>query len=917
MRLFHALRARLRLLVAGRDAEARMNEEMRFHVEMEAGRLVRDEGLAPDEALRRARLDFGYAEKYKEEMRSARGPGWLRDRGGLSLDLTLALRMLAKYPGLSAVAVVGMAVAIAIGAGAFGVLGAMMDPEIPLPEGDRIVAIQNADMRNPGNPDRYVLHDYAQWRTRLTRVRDVGAFGDDDRTLVLPDGNAHLVSVAQMSASGFRVARVAPLRGRPLLESDERRDAPPVLVITEEQWQQRFGGDPAIIGRQVKLGRTEHTVVGVMPTGFRFPVHHQYWVPLRVDPVDHEPGAGPALYVFARLAPGATMEEAQAEVSAIRPANPQAPPSIRTVVLPFAYPFAELDEPMTVVIMRGVQLAVGLLLVVVAVNVAILVYARTASRAGEIAVRTALGASRRRVIAQLFAEAFVMCAVAAALGLATARAALAITMHALLDPNKAQLPFWVEFGLTPGIVLYTVALALVASVIVGVLPALKATGRNVQAGLKELSARGSRMELGRTWTALIVAQVALAVAVLPFAGYMSWQALQRGSATAAYPSDQILRAWVDMQPADGMPGDAPPSQATYALFVRRVEQLVRRLEAEPAVRSVTFASHFPGLESYAKIEAENGGLRVVKRSSVDADLLRDFDVNVVLGRPLAASDVQAVPRRVVAAGDTLTEDATVALANPALAEWLRETGPVIGRRIRRVQQIPDGAGGKRLLEGPWVEIVGVMPDFTVQTDFDAADAKFYTPASLASVAGGLWGPSVNIAVRVRGADAAAFAPRFRAVAAEVDPALQLHALRTAASFMRENQRALWLTGLAVAIATGSVLLLSAAGIYAMMSFTVARRRREIGIRAALGASARRVLGGIFARASAQLGTGVLVGVALAALVDRLAGGSVLAGQRLLLLPLAAGTMLIIGLCAALGPARRGLAVQPTEALREE
>ena len=916
----HAARARLRLFLAPRSAEARMHDEMRFHVEMEAQRLQRVEGLDPVEARRRALVAFGGLDRYQEEMRDGRGLAWL---GGLALDLKLGLRMLRKHPGLSAVSVIGMAVAIAIGAGAFAAISAMLDPTLPLHEGDRVVAIQNDDAKRPGNPERQMLHDFALWRGRLTTVRDLGAYTAERRTLVLRDGSADLVAVAHITASGFRVARVAPVLGRALLDEDERAGAPPVLVIAHEEWQRRFGGDPGVIGRAVRLGSTDHIVVGVMPAGFRFPLNHRFWTPLRLDPADYEPGSGPALHLFGRLADGATMEAARAELAAVGPADAARRPHLRPQVLPYTHPHVDVDDPGTALAFRGITLAISLLLVVVAVNVSALVYARTAARVGEIAVRTALGASRRRVVGQLFAEALVLSGIAAAIGLSIAGVGLKVGMDFVRRALDGELPFWLDVGLSPGVVAYAAGLAVLAGVIVGVAPALKVTGKRVHSGLQQLSSRGSRMQLGRTWTLLIVAQVAVAVAVLPYAGYVAVESLRRGTAAPAYPIDEILRAWVAIERMEAPPTAeaAAHDSLANALLVRRAAELVRRLKGEPGVAGVTFASAFPGEERFGRVEVEGGdGREATRISRTDPDLLDVLGVPVVAGRRLAPSDVRADAgtSAVRDGGSPLDhEEATTALVNGVLAERMGATGGVLGRRVRVVRRTwDDETGEERVEKGPWLEVVGVMPDFTVQSDIDdPADAKLYLPASLAGVVSG--GRAVNVAVRLRGTSAPAFAARFRAVAAAVDPALQLHDMRSAADLHWRDQQGLRLMGIAVAAVTLSVLLLSAAGIYAMMAFTVTRRRREIGIRAALGADPRRVLGGIFARAAAQLGTGVLVGMLLAGLIALATDGTHLTGERLLLLPLAAAGMLVIGLLAALGPARQGLAVQPTEALREE
>ena len=221
-------------------------------------------------------------------------------------------------------------------------------------------------------------------------------------------------------------------------------------------------------------------------------------------------------------------------------------------------------------------------------------------------------------------------------------------------------------------------------------------------------------------------------------------------------------------------------------------------------------------------------------------------------------------------------------------------------------------GVVELEKGPWLEIVGVVPDFTVQFDFDLSDPKVYLPLEIVEAYSG-----VTLVVRVRDGTAPGFAERLRAIAAGVHPALQLHELRRADEAQWEAQQALLGMALVIVGVTASVLLLSAAGIYAMMSFTVAKRRNEIGIRTALGAEPRQILSGIFARASVQLVAGLVTGLVLAVALDRAVGGGPLAHGGIVLLPIVAAVMLAIGLTAAVGPARRALSVQPTEALREE
>ena len=888
--LWHGLRRR-------DDVEADMAEEFRHHLELRAEDLVRS-GLTPAEAARRARIEFGHVEGHREDARASRGIAFLDQTGFSWLDVKLGARMLRKYPGLSIVSVLGMAVAIAVGAGFFAFISSMLDPTLPLPAGESIVYLQNSTS-NPGNPDRRVLFDYGVWREELESVRDVSAFTIDSRTLVVPRGAIEPVTVVRMSASGFRVAGVSPLLGRPILEEDERAGAAPVLVIGYEEWHTRFDADPAVLGRNVRLGSTVHTIVGVMPEGFRFPISNRYWIPLNVASIAHGPARGPSVHVFGRLASGATLDQAQTELTTVgrrmAAAYPESHAQLRPVVLRYTHAFFDIESPAMALAMHALKLVVSLLLVVVAINVAVLVYARTVARTGEIAVRSALGASRRRVVTQLFAEALVLSGTAAAIGLAVAGGGLVLFRRFLQQSIGGELPFWWDPRLTPGLILYVTGLAVLAAVIVGVLPALKVTGRQLQANLQQISARGSQMQLGRTWTALIVTQVGIAVAALPFTLFIAGSALQRSTTQVAYPADEIVRGWLTLEGWR----DAATSEDTVQLaildarFRESAARLFARLEAEPSVAAVSFAT-----PRYTLLELEDGSQATVSAiaTRVGGDHFGVHQVRVENGR-----DFTDAERR---------QGANVAIVDRVLAERIGQ-GSAIGKRIRRAA-IPASSFTEGAEAGPWLEIVGVVPDFTLQPDFDPEDPQLYLPVPLEAAP-----MDVNFSVRVHGTEAAPFSRRLGELAAGVDPALQLDRVRSAADIDRDVQISLKYLALIVLAVTASVLLLSAAGMYAMMSFTVARRRREIGIRSALGATPRRVLSGVFARAAGQLGLGILVGLLISAGIDRAVGGGPFVGKGVLLLPGVALLMMLIGLLAALGPARRGLAVQPTEALQSE
>src|SRR5687768_17169910 len=364
MRVLHALRTRLRLLVAHRAAEARMNDEFGLHIEMETDRLVRDRGLHPDEAKRHALAAFGGLENHKEALRSDRGLAWL---AGMSLDLKLGFRMMRKYPGLTVVGVLGMAVAVAIGAVSFGIIYNLVGNSIPLEDGDRIVAIQNLSGGSDNEGRATHLHDLDVWRRELRAVEALGAYRTVDRNLITPRGRPEPVRVAEMSASGFRIARVPPLSGRYFNEDDEQRGAVPVVVIGYSVWQSRFGGERDVIGRTLQLGATQHTVIGVMPRGFAFPINNRVWTPLRLHPSDFERGKAPSVEVFGRLASNATIDNARTQLATIgqrlTAAYPATHEKVRPRILPYALMF--IDSPELAWALHAIQLLVSMLLVVI------------------------------------------------------------------------------------------------------------------------------------------------------------------------------------------------------------------------------------------------------------------------------------------------------------------------------------------------------------------------------------------------------------------------------------------------------------------------------------------------------------------------------------------------------------------------
>jgi putative ABC transport system permease protein len=816
----------------------------------------------------------------------------------LKLDLALAARMLIRHAALSAVAVLGITVAIAITVTMFTIVGEQLNPsELPLPGGDRIVALQKWDpARNEQRP--LVPADVVAWRERLATVRDIGAFRTVTKNLIVPPAVPEPIDIAEMSAAGFDVAGIAPALGRAIRQEDERAGAEPVVVIGYSEWLRRFGGDPDVLNTDVlnstvQLGGTRYTVVGVMPEGFAFPIQHAYWVPLRLDAISVTGNGAAPLSVFGRLAPGATLQSAQVEVTAVgdpaRVAAPDATPTgeaLRPRVMSYARQFSELEDPDNALGLQMGLFFVTILLIVISINIAVLVYARTAARQSEIAVRTALGASRGRIVAQLFVEGLVLAVLGAAAGLMFAPVALRQILEVL--PQEQPLPFWMRFDISAQTMASVVALTVVVAAIIGAIPAWKATGPRVQNRLRTLSAGGGGgMHLGRAWTALIIMQVAFAVALLPMVVVRMSELASEGTAPG-FAADEYLVARLSLEAETG------------SVFARRYREIEQRIADTGTVRAITFSSFAPGAEWTGLMRSETGAPDVpagVNRVSVN--FFDTFGVPILTGRNFTSADAAPQGRAMIV---------NRAFAN-AMVNGASTGANALGSRIRPVTD----AGGVQAFTGltdGWYEIVGIVDDFPESNSDVAPEPNVYLAIAPEAA------QTLTIALHLRAADAQPWGTRLQRMAADLDPALQVTNVALMGDVLRENQRTQRLLAAVLGVMTISVLLLSAAGIYAMMAFSVNQRRREIGIRLALGAGGRRILWTMFSRASVQLLTGAALGTAVIVLGDRAADGALMSGQAVLATSAVVLLITITGLLAALGPARQGLRIEPTEALRD-
>ena len=835
-----------------------------------------------------------------------------------SLDFKLGVRMLSRYPMLTVVGSLAMAVAIGIGAGTFEIITRVTDPPLPLPDGDRIVGLNYWDRVESGArlPSSY---DVLTWREELRTLEDVGAFRLVQRNLIVGEQLGDPVDAAEISAAAFRVAAVPPLLGRVLVNDDESPQSPAVVVLGNRVWKMRFGSDPAVIGRVVRLGATQATVVGVMPEGFAFPVRQHLWTPLRLRELPQEPGRGPLLRVFGRLAAGIELSEAQAELTTFGSrAAEQFPAQYRNMqpqVLPYAESF--LDIPPDFLVRAGIHsinVFGALFLMVVCGNVALLMFARAATRQREIVVRQALGAARSRIVMQLFAEALVLALIAAVLGLTATDFALKWTLAALSTEAEGW-PFWFEGGLSRTTLTYSIWLTFLAAVVAGVVPALKITRANVEVGLRQASAGAGGIRMGGIWTGVIVAQIAGTVLFTAVTYVVQRQAAGIASAKAAFPAEEYLGVRLEMDRDDRVEErDAPVDESFLRRYEATARELEQRMAADPQVAGATLAERLPLMPSGGGViefddagateSATDGGIAVTT-ATVDLDFFDVFQAPILAGRSFAAHDAGVGANTVV--------------VNQLFVEEILAGRNAVGRHIR--YSVEDSQAIRE--PGPWFEIIGVVrdlvpvPEAPLSLDIPAKPLVYHTLGSSPAPSYPLY-----LATHVRGGDPTSVLPALRRIAAEISPELRLTDIQRLDQGTSYDARA-W-TGFAnaIVIVSGIALVLSLAGIYAITSFTVSRRTREIAVRMALGAKVSNVVANVFRGPFLQVATGVAMGClmmgGLVALSLRDADVRVGTVTRHGALLLGYGTAMI-GVCAlaCLGPLLRVFRVEATDLLRDD
>ncbi len=817
---------------------------------------------------------------------------------GLLQDVRFAIRSLIKRPGFTAVAALTLALGIGANTTIFSLVHGILLKPLPYPGADRIVEIWNRWDDSP--QARLADPEFLAYREQGTSFEAMAAFGFGTANLT-GGGEPERLSAVWSSAGIFTVLGAEPVRGRFFSAEEDQPGGEAVAVVSHELWQRRFGGDPDLVGTAIQLDGVPVTVIGIAPAGVRPPSDHRrgtrtdVWYPLQLDAAD--PGSWGSHYLLAlgRLAPGVTLASAQAELdlavermkqTTMADANDAVnDPAFGVALWPVLDQIVGPVRPALLILLG----AVGLVLAIACANVANLMVVRGESRRHEIALRAAVGASRFQLLRQLLIESLLL----AALG-GVAGGILATWGHSLfLGLLPPEIPRLAEVAFDGNVLIFAVLVALATGLLAGFLPAIRTSGADLGAALRAGRGSGHGRDRGRLRNGLVISEVALAMVLVICAGLLIRSFWKLQGVDPGYRTDDVLTLRLEL------PGSAYPEDSDVAGFYDRLRHT---LAAIPGVESVGAVTHLPlamGRGDW-NFYPEDRVIAPGERSPrgdwqvVTPGYFETLGITVVEGRGPEDRDAVGAP--------------PVLIVNQSLAEKYWPDSSPVGVRAR--------LGGND--DNPHATIVGVVADIRYEGLDRPAVPEIYIPHAQAPDVMGR-GPARSLTLLLRAAGPEALMPTVRSEIAALDDDLPVADLRTLAQ-VRSGSMAL--SRVSMALLSGFAVLalvLGAVGIFGVVSYLVARRTREIGVRMALGARRQNVVGLVVGAGMRLALAGLAVGLVAAFALTRLLGSLLyaVAPADPATFATVALVLALVAFCASYLPARRASGIDPIEALRDE
>ena len=877
------LRVALRSIVRRRRVDEELDDEIRHHLERQIDEELKA-GLSPADAERAARKALGDIEQAKEQLRDARAGAWIDQ---LERDLRFGVRAMVRRPGFTCVAVSTIALGIGATTAIFSLADNVLFKPLPFPNADRLVSVWEARPALKRPRMEAAPLNYVDWQRESKAFESLAAYFFDATTLTA-SGTPERLPIAGVTPNFMSMLGVPPVVGRWFDNPDGTPGHTGVTILSYGLWQRRFGGDPGIVGRTIRLSDSPYTVIGVMPRGFQFPhTRVQAWIP-----VDYSHGGGIqsrtllALNVVGRLKPGVTVAQATTELGVIAERLARQYPENRSASS-FAVSLQDdlaRNSRTSFMLLLG---AAGMVLLIACANVAGLLLTRGASRDAEFALRTALGASRGQLVRQLLLEGILLSGAGAILGLLLATRSFDLLNTLIPDPLRGT----VSISLDLRLLAFSTSVALFTGIVFGLAPLRHAFQRDVR---PTLGARTrSTTAAGRRLRALVAAEVALGVVVLFSTALMLQTVLNLQRADIGFERQNVLTARIDLSQTD-----YPTPQHRLNFY----DELLERVNGIPTVVSAGLTTFLPYTETIGsaplRIEGRTDLLDVSRQvylRAITPGYLQTLRVPLRTGREFVGSDTaNTEPVAIVSEG-----------VNAALG------GHLLGQRVAF------GLGGSN-----WLRVIGIVGDIR----YDGID--------VANSRGALYVPAAQLQ-QVGSGFISFFVPRDLAIRTTGNPMALATTLQQTIWAMNSNQPVADIrtldalvdgqivdrkvqTGLLSTFA-GLALFMAALGVYGLLSFTVAARTRELGVRAALGARSGELVALVSRGSLRWVAAGLVVGVALALAASRGLSSLIYGVEAMDWRSLIASTavLALVGVAAALLPVWRAARIDPVVILRAE
>ncbi|MGH9430810.1 MAG: ADOP family duplicated permease [Terriglobia bacterium] len=887
MRWIYKLPLRIRSLFRKAQLDQELSDELRFHLEKQIEENIA-QGMSQEAARYAALRELGGTEQIKEECRDMRRMNVVQD---LIQDLGYGLRQLRRNPGFTAVAVMTLALGIGANTTIFSVVNAALLHPLPFRDSDRLVT-QWGTIPEIGYSGPLTVCDrgYMGWRDQNRVFEQIGAYSGQTSNLTGVGEPVRLMG-SQVTASLFPLLGVSPALGRTFSPEEDQPEHSYEALLSDKLWRGRFRSDPAIVGKSIKLDGEFYTVVGVMSAGFGFPNEAEFWTPV---PLTHD-CSNATLQVVARLKPGVTLDRAQGDVSVInrRLDHKRQPSSNDHITLvPLAQVMGADLRPVLMVLLA----AVGLVLLIACANVANLLLARAAARQREIAIRNALGASRRRIIGQMLIESVLLAALGGALGLI-----LAVWGHSLLASSIALLPRSLgspsvmariaSVGVDRFVLAFTLVVSLLTGIVFGLAPALQASRPDLNETLKEGGRTSSTgLGRGRVRSALVVGEIAVSLILLIGAGLLVRSLVSLSRVNPGFNPESVLTMNVNLPEL---------RYQTKNQMIAFEQQSLQRLEALPGVRSVGWVVGLPlgtgdmRIRGDVTVEGQPTSPRGVLPSKlvVAGDYFRALGIPVIEGRHFNQRDNEDAPR--------------VAIVSDGVARrfWPRQSA--IGKRLR-----------PGFSHDSWCTIVGVVGDVKTWGLDEKSSLAIYLPYKQSPRL--FLMRDLSLVMR-RTANPTSVVTAARHAIEAVDSELPAYDVATMEQLVYRSASEPRFNGLLLGIFAILALALASVGIYGVMSYSVAQETHEIGIRMALGAERQDVLKLVLSQGMILTLMGVATGVAAALGLTRLMASLLYGVKPTDPVTFVAVSLILtaVSLMACYIPARRAMKVDPMEALRHE